>query len=393
MAVLNDKILYNRIIMKGGENVHKWYSIFPENPWLSIYTWIAFCFLPFFFIFRSSSFVEILIGISLLILFFLSYIFSFSSKSGLVYMWLSFEMLINVAMTFLFGFVYFALFTAFFIGNIRHTVGFFIMYGLHIFTTVVAVGIGFFFKLDLFLSQLPFVILCVIGTVLLPFHLYNRNKRDNLEGQLEIARERISELMVIEERQRIARDLHDTLGQKLSLIGLKSDLVGKLMKNENEMVKKELSDIRVTASTALKEVRELVSDMRSKKIEDELIRVQQIINAAEMEFIHHGKETFQNIPPLVENILSMCMKEAVTNVVKHSEARTCELTFTQNNNSFIIEVKDDGIGIEQKGIGLAGSGLDGMRERLEFVNGKINIDVNGGTILTITVPAIIKQLN
>lgn len=393
MAVLNDKILYNRIIMKGGENVHKWYSIFPENPWLSIYTWIAFCFLPFFFIFRSSSLVEILIGISLLILFFLSYIFSFSSKSGLVYMWLSFEMLINVAMTFLFGFVYFALFTAFFIGNIRHTVGFFIMYGLHIFTTVVAVGIGFFFKLDLFLSQLPFVILCVIGTVLLPFHLYNRNKRDNLEGQLEIARERISELMVIEERQRIARDLHDTLGQKLSLIGLKSDLVGKLMKNESEMAKKELSDIRVTASTALKEVRELVSNMRSKKIEDELIRVQQIIKAAEMEFIHHGKETFQNIPPLVENILSMCMKEAVTNVVKHSEARTCELTFTQNNNSFIIEVKDDGIGIEQKGIGLAGTGLDGMRERLEFVNGKINIDVNGGTILTIIVPAIIKQLN
>lgn len=308
-------------------------------------------------------------------------------------MWLSFEMLINVAMTFLFGFVYFALFTAFFIGNIRHTVGFFIMYGLHIFTTVVAVGIGFFFKLDLFLSQLPFVILCVIGTVLLPFHLYNRNKRDNLEGQLEIARERISELMVIEERQRIARDLHDTLGQKLSLIGLKSDLVGKLMKNESEMAKKELSDIRVTASTALKEVRELVSNMRSKKIEDELIRVQQIIKAAEMEFIHHGKETFQNIPPLVENILSMCMKEAVTNVVKHSEARTCELTFTQNNNSFIIEVKDDGIGIEQKGIGLAGTGLDGMRERLEFVNGKINIDVNGGTILTIIVPAIIKQLN
>ena len=87
------------------------------------------------------------------------------------------------------------------------------------------------------------------------------------------------------------------------------------------------------------------------------------------------------------------MKEAVTNVVKHSQGRTCELTFIQNNNAFIIEVKDDGIGIEQKGIGLAGTGLDGMRERLEFVNGKINIDVDGGTILTITVPAIIKQLN
>src|SRR5699024_4268399 len=84
--------------------------------------------LTFFFIFKSSSALEISIGISLLLLFFLSYRFSFKSQSGLVYMWLSFEMFINIMMSLLFGFVYFALFTAFFIGNIKNTTGFFIMY-------------------------------------------------------------------------------------------------------------------------------------------------------------------------------------------------------------------------------------------------------------------------
>ncbi len=64
------------------------------------------------------------------------------------------------------------------------------------------------------------------------YHLHSiqRNKRENLEGELETAKERISELIILEERQRIARDLHDTLGQKLSMIGLKSDLAARLVK-------------------------------------------------------------------------------------------------------------------------------------------------------------------
>src|SRR5699024_4134396 len=179
--------------------MHKWYSIFPENPWISIYTWIVFCILPLFFIFKSSSFLSIMTGVALLALFFLSYIFSFKAKSGLVYMWLSFEMLMNVLMILLFGFVYFSLFNAFFIGNINHTVGFFIMYSLHIATTLVAVLAGLLMEPDLLMPQIHFIVLSLIGVILLPFHLYNRNKQEKLEGQLEIANEKISKLMIIEE--------------------------------------------------------------------------------------------------------------------------------------------------------------------------------------------------
>jgi two-component system sensor histidine kinase DesK len=228
----------------------------------------------------------------------------------------------------------------------------------------------------------------VIGVILMPFNTYNRNKREKLEGQLEDANKRISELMVIEERQRIARDLHDTLGQKLSLIGLKSDLARKLVEINPDSAKVEMSDINQTARTALKEVREMVSDMRGAKLEDEIIHIQQILKAAQIEFTMEGTPKLANTPLLVENVVSMCLKEAVTNVVKHSQASSCKVLIQESPSELQIIVHDDGIGVD-KVDSFKGNGIRGMRERLEFVNGSLEIKKSGGVVLDIRVPNVI----
>ena len=369
--------------------MQKWYSIFPKNMWLSIYAWVIFCLLPFFFIFRSSSAVEVSIGIGLLVLFFISYFFSFKTKSSLVYMWVSFEIVVNVIMTLLFGYVYLSIFTAFFIGNIRSSVGFFIMYGLHIFFTVSAIVTGFFLDINLFLPQIHFILITVIGVILLPFNLYNRVKREKLEDQLENANERISELILIEERERIARDLHDTLGQKLSMIGLKSDLARRLISKSPEEAERELIDIRQTASTALKEVRELVANIRATKLVDEVMRARQILAAAEIELRIEGNPAVTHIPSNVENVLGMCLKEAVTNVVKHSGATVCNVEIKQKDDEVSIIVRDNGTGMKARKS--VGTGLKGMRERLEFVNGSLEIEEDNGATLTIRTPVVITH--
>jgi two-component system sensor histidine kinase DesK len=369
--------------------MQSWYQIFPKNPWLSLYAWVAFCILPFFFIFRSSSLAEIAIGIVLLAIFFLAYRLSFNSKSGFVYVWISLKIAINIGMTYLFGYVYLSLFLAFFIGNIRNKVGFFIVYGIHIGATIFAIIFGVFEHGELYRTQFPFVLLTVIGVILMPFNTYNRNKREKLEGQLEDANKRISQLMIIEERERIARDLHDTLGQKLSLIGLKSDLASKLVVRDPETAVEEINDIRQTARTALKEVRELVSNMRGTRLQDELIRIQQILRAADIDFVLYGNAQLSNTPLLVENVLSMCLKEAVTNVVKHSEAARCSILIKQTAEEVLVQVQDDGVGMPENHTYNHGNGLAGMRERLEFVNGILDIKAREGTILNIRVPNVI----
>lgn len=374
-----------------GMNMQSWYTILPRNPWISIYVWVIFCIMPFYFIIRSYSYIQIIVGILLILLYFLSHRFSFQSKNGLVYMWISFEMVLNIAMTLMFGYVYLSLFTAFFIGNIRNTVGFFIMYGLHIGFTILSIVAGYFIDLDLFLSQTPFIIITVVGVVLLPFTLYSRNKRDNLVGELETAKERIAELIVVEERHRIARDLHDTLGQKLSMIGLKSDLASRLVTKNPEEAIQEIKDIRHTASVALKEVRELVSNMRAVKLNEELVRVKQILEAAKIEYEIIGETEQLNIPVLAENVLSMCLKEAITNVVKHSEANSCNITIKRNHNEVLLIVEDDGKGLDDIKIQQSGNGLKGMRERVEFINGTLAFEKNNGTRLLISVPLAITH--
>ncbi|MGA9290503.1 MAG: sensor histidine kinase [Anaerobacillus sp.] len=371
--------------------MQNWYHIIPKNTGISSYVWIIFCLLPFFFIFRSSSIIEITIGIFVILLFFLSYRLSFISNSKMVYLWISIEMAISIVMTILFGYVYFSLFLAFFIGNIENKAGFLSLYIVHLVTTIAATIMIFFTHDDSLLPQLPFIFVCVLGVALLPFTIRYRNKQHRLEEQLENANEKISQLMVIEERERIARDLHDTLGQKLSMIGLKSDLARKLIPVKPEAAINEIHDIRQTARTALKEVREMVSNMRGAKLEDELLRVQQILSAAEMEFRLEGDQILQNTPLLVENVLSMCLKEAVTNIVKHSNATWCRILIKQSPTEVLIQVEDNGDGMPDGVTPFKGHGLQGMRERLEFVNGTLDIRSSKGTTLNIHVPNFIKK--
>ncbi|OIJ14055.1 sensor histidine kinase [Anaerobacillus arseniciselenatis] len=365
---------------------------FREHTGLSPYVWIVFYILPFYFIFQTSATAHTVFGIVMVVGFFICYVLSFISKGWLVYFWTSIQIAISTAMSLKFGYIYFFLFLAFFIGNLKNRTAFIILYIILLITTLSSIYVGFVTVHNrVLVTQLPFVVLSLMAVILLPVSTYNKNKEGVLQGQLEDANKRISELVKLEERQRISRDLHDTLGQKLSLIGLKSDLASKLVHKNPNLARQEIKDVQKTARIALKEVREMVTEMRGTKLEDEIYRVKQILNAAKINFVLEESPKASNISLIVENVVSMCIKEAINNVVKHSQATSCSLIIEQSTTEFLVKVIDNGIGISRPHNDLSGNGLQGMKERLEFVNGSLEVISKQGTTLVIKVPIASKQ--
>ncbi|RHW42028.1 sensor histidine kinase [Neobacillus notoginsengisoli] len=359
---------------------------------ISPYIWTILGILPFYFIYLSSSTVKVMAGIVLTLAFFALYRLAYISKGWTVYLWTLLLIGISIALTTLFSYVYFAFFIAYFIGNIKKKIPFYVLYSIHLAGMVVAINLKIILKDDFFLRQLPLVVIVLLSLILLPFSLRHRSEKGRLEEKLDDANKRIGELIKIEERQRIARDLHDTLGQKLSLIGLKSDLARRLISKDPDRAAAEMVDVQQTARTALNEVRKMVSQMRGIRLSEEILRVQEMLAAAQIEYKGSKDWSLPNVPLLVENILSMCLKEAVTNVVRHSSATRCEVKLARSKRGITLIVKDNGVGKVDKVHFAKGSGLSGMRERLDFVNGTLDIMSDGGTELVIWVPTVVQHM-
>lgn len=247
---------------------------------------------------------------------------------------------------------------------------------------------------SLLVQYLPAMIVMLI----MPFILLVGQRSKELRKKLNLANEEIAKLSKNEERQRISRDLHDTLGHTLSLITLKSELAEKLILKHPERAMQEVKDIQATSRAALRQVRELVSGMSSLTIRDELAHAKQILSAAGIVLESEGDFEREITSATINNILGMCLREAVTNVVKHSRAKLCTVRLDWEESRLTLSVTDNGTGLsrtDENGVWLesrGGSGIKGMRERLKLIEGSLAVESIGrGTRLALMVPLVEKN--
>ena len=206
------------------------------------------------------------------------------------------------------------------------------------------------------------------------------SQRGRAQKKLIRAQEEIEHLAKIAERERIARDLHDVLGHTLSLIVIKSELASKLAERGDERAAVEIRDVEKIARESLAELREALSGYRAAGIAAEVERARSTLESAGIAVDYAGEEL--RLPAAQETVLSLALREGVTNVVRHARATTCRLRLAQLPELCRLEIADDGTGGGER----EGMGLLGMRERVEALGGHVRRDRASGTHLTIELP-------
>ena len=210
-----------------------------------------------------------------------------------------------------------------------------------------------------------FCSICII-TYFSQKYSYERNK---LKNERLKHNEHINLLLAENERNRIGRDLHDSIGHTFVMLKLKAELAEKyLEKNNIEAARKELKEISEISSASMTETRSIINKLKHRSINEELKVISDIMTMADISL--DIKTNMTTSPSqLVEWTITMVLKELTNNVIKHSNANKCNIEINESNNNYTVIISDNGNGFEN----INGTELSSIRERIKLVNGVINI--------------------
>ena len=191
---------------------------------------------------------------------------------------------------------------------------------------------------------------------------------------------------VLQERNRIARELHDNLAQEILGVSVQLELVARLLPRSTEAAKTHLDRARALVRASIAEARRYVWDLRSQSLEDrdlatalsEMTRRLTAESGVQTQFEVSG--TFRPLTPQVENNLLRIGQEAVNNAVRHARARLITVNLSYDAREVRLSVRDDGRGFDPQADGSADGhfGILGMRERAAEMGGTVNIHTRPG---------------
>jgi len=186
--------------------------------------------------------------------------------------------------------------------------------------------------------------------------------------ELQATRTELAEVAIGRERLRVSRDLHDLLGQSLSAVSLKGDLALRLLSKDASAARAQVENLTLVARDALSGMRAVTRDEHSVSLEEETRGVTALLGAAGIEV--EVDVCLSDLAPAVQDVLAWAVREGVTNVLRHSDARICSITAWRQGGTLRLEIVNDGV----RGPKGEGSGLAGLTERARALSGSVSAD-------------------
>lgn len=224
--------------------------------------------------------------------------------------------------------------------------------------------------------------------------LFGLTRLQTLVVELDQARGELTQLAVTDERLRFAQDLHDMMGLTLSAIALKIELCALLRDRAPERVEAEFDETLTLLRKALAEGRELARGHYHLSLEAEYAFAESAMSVADVEV--HILHLTGVLPPEIDSVLAVVLREAVTNVLRHSDARRCDISVSRDGSAVLLHIVNDGApndgtgGAGRVATGRiqpskdshgatppAGAGLGNMAHRLAELGGSLRVSLGG----------------
>lgn len=185
------------------------------------------------------------------------------------------------------------------------------------------------------------------------------------------------QLVITQERERVARDVHDLLGHSLTAITIKAELAEKLLDVDLERARTEIVEIQELSREAITEVRQTVGSLRARRLDAEIDGAAAALRAAGIEVVLPDDVTV--VEPRLRMLFAWVIREAATNVLRHASASRCWIELGRTH----AMIADDGTGAVPVH---EGNGLRGLRERVEEAGGRLVVTdrADGGTVVEVT---------
>lgn len=222
---------------------------------------------------------------------------------------------------------------------------------------------------------------------------------EEAKARLEAAQKQESELAVLRERERLARDLHDNLGHALAALSVQFEAIQRLYHVDPQKASAQIDEMKVLVRACMEDLRRSLAGLRAPGLGDRKLRsaLQQMCvefsERAKIEVSCHVDEKVNGLSPTVAETLWRVAQEALTNMEKHAQAHSATLVLACQPRQIVLQIEDDGVGLpvdaEKQPMHF---GLRGMRERAEGLGGSLtatNKEGNeSGTIVVVRLPVI-----